>query len=585
MDLPGPSGRKRRIVKGSNEDFEQVITAWLAEEESDCSEIESCGDDFVPKQSDHDSNTETSESSESEVEEKCPSEANYYYGKNKYKWAKTSPNPAVRTAKHNIVLRLPSSKLTKEEKKEPFCIWKKIISQEILDEILLWTNKKLALFRERFSNQSRPELHDVDMTELSAFLGLLIYTAVFKSNHENVDFIFAADGTGVEIFRCVMSKKRFLNLLCCLRFDNGADREERRKTDKLAAISKIFNKFISNCQNLYNIGECATVDEMLIPFRGRSFFVLYMPNKPAKYGVKLMSLCEARTSYFYNGYIYCGRGSDGESLTAEEKKFLIPTQSVLRLSQPIHGTNRNVTCDNWFTSIELIDALKSRGLTCVGTLRKNKREIPKEFLETKKRAVGSSLYGFTGRTTLLSHVPKKRKTVLLASSMHHTQADDNITGKPEIIEYYNKTKGGVDDIDRKCSVYSCSRRTRRWPLVIFFRMLDISTVNSHIVYQSDGQQIMERGVFIKTLARTLVLHQMQRRVCNLRIPRELRTTLRRILGADMPILPQIPQDTEKTRKTCVTCPPKLKRKSSYSCSYCQRHVCLQCARFLCSECE
>lgn len=179
MDLPGPSGRKRRIVKGSNEDFEQVITAWLAEEESDCSEIESCGDDFVPKQSDHDSNTETSESSESEVEEKCPSEANYYYGKNKYKWAKTSPNPAVRTAKHNIVLRLPSSKLTKEEKKEPFCIWKKIISQEILDEILLWTNKKLALFRERFSNQSRPELHDVDMTELSAFLGLLIYTAVF----------------------------------------------------------------------------------------------------------------------------------------------------------------------------------------------------------------------------------------------------------------------------------------------------------------------------------------------------------------------------------------------------------------------
>lgn len=160
-----------------------------------------------------------------------------------------------------------------------------------------------------------------------------------------------------------------MNLLLCLRFDNVADREERKQNDKLAAISNIFGIFVNNCQTLYNIGECPTIDEMLIAFRGR--------NKPSKYGLKMMCMCDAKTNYFYNGYIYCGKGSDGETLTNEEKKFLVPSQAVIRLTIPIHGSNRNVTFDNWFTSIELVDALKKRCLTCVGTLKKNKREIPR----------------------------------------------------------------------------------------------------------------------------------------------------------------------------------------------------------------
>lgn len=77
---------------------------------------------------------------------------------------------------------------------------------------------------------------------------------------------------------------------------------------------------------------------------------------------------------------------------------------------------------------------------------KNKREIPKQFLPSKHRDIGFTLYGFAGQNTLLSHVPKKNKAVILLSSMHHTEAIDKSTGKPEIIEFYNKTKGGVDEI-------------------------------------------------------------------------------------------------------------------------------------------
>lgn len=179
---------------------------------------------------------------------------NYYYGKNRYKWAKTAPSARVRTPQHNIITsRAGSSKLTPEDGKDHYSIWNKIFDVGMLQCILTWTNVRISSYRTKFVRYNRPELNDLDMVELKSFIGLLYYSAVLKSNDENTSYLFASDGTGCEIFRCGMSETRFLVLLLCLRFDNPDDREERMKTDKLAAISPIFNKFVSNSQQLYDI--------------------------------------------------------------------------------------------------------------------------------------------------------------------------------------------------------------------------------------------------------------------------------------------------------------------------------------------
>lgn len=81
-------------------------------------------------------------------------------------------------------------------------------------------------------------------------------------------------------------------------------------------------------------------------------------------------MTDARSNYLYDGYIYCGKGSDGLTLSEADKKFSIPSQAVLRLTKSIVKTNRNVTADNWFSSIEIVSELKKRGLTYVGTLKK-----------------------------------------------------------------------------------------------------------------------------------------------------------------------------------------------------------------------
>lgn len=614
----GPSTSKR--VRYEDPEFEKIVTQWFEEAGGYVSDIDDCQSDEY-EESQHDSDSEMSapeaedvpaDNEETEHQEKIEQENNEYldiaegeleaevedrivskskksyFGTNRFKWCSAPPQSRTRTRQHNILVQLPglrpSANLGTEA--NPKSVWKLIFSEEMLNIVLQWTNVKLSSVRINYKDPNKSDLQNIDLTELEAFLGLLFYTAVFNSNHEHVKRLFATDGTGRDIFRCVMNQKRFLVLLSCLRFDNPEDRMMRRLHNPSAPISELFELLISNSQKVFTPGPTTCIDEMVVPFRGRCKFKVYMPNKPAKYGIKIMCLTDSRNHYLFNAYVYTGKNSDGKGLTGDERKLAIPTQAVIRLTKPIENSNRNVTADNWFSSIQLVDELRSRGLTYVGTLKKNKREIPPEFLPKKSRAVGSSLHGFTADKTLVSFVPKKNRGVILVSSMHHTASIDETTNKPEVISFYNMTKGGVDALDEKCAKHTTSRRTRRWPMAIFHRLLDISGINSHVLYQSyKNNPQLEKADFIKELADELVRPHLERRLHNTRISREVRLCIRRVLGSNIEIdSPEPPAKLEK-RKTCFTCPPRLKRKTFYVCCMCQRPSCIECARMLCADCH
>src|SRR4029434_1510876 len=151
---------------------------------------------------------------------------------------------------------------------------------------------------------------------------------------------------------------------------------------------------------------------------------------------------------------------------------------VLDMAQGLSG--HNITCYNFFTSYKL-----GQELTMVGTIRKNRSELPPQLLPTKSRPVNSSKFVYTADTSLVSYVPKKRKNVILMSTLHW---DGRISGlehqKPEIIMDYNATKGRVDNIDKLVSAYSCKRRTLRWPLAILFTILDIMAYSAFVTWMA-----------------------------------------------------------------------------------------------------
>lgn len=514
-------------------------------------------------------------------------------------WTSMQPPRQVRTPARNIIRTgfpgIRGSARLLGNKPKATEVWNLLFDKDIIDTIVVNTNKKLQSEIPKLGdNTNKSNYRETNSEEINALIGMLILSSVLKSNDEQILSLFSKDSFSRPIFSATMSEKRYLVLTASLRFDDAETRMQRKETDKTAPISELFEKFISNCQRMYCVSSEVTIDEMLVPFRGRCSFKVYMPKKPKKYGIKVMCLADAKTSYLLNAYIYSGKGSDSIGLTEAEKQLSIPTQSIVRLCRPIQGTNRNVTGDNWFTPIEAVDELLKRKLTYVGTMRRDKKQIPEQFLQNPRRPVGSSLYGFRSDITLLSYVPKKNRAVILASSMHHRISNDEDKKKPEMISYYNSTKCGVDLLDMKCAIFSSSRRTRRWPLAIFYRLLSIGTVNSFIMYMSFKDiPDMTRFDFIKMLGFELIVPHLRTRLTNTNLPRELRSTIHKVIEKEdkscqprpQQASPQeVPSDKMSKRKTCATCPWVKQRKTVYMCIECKKPVCLECSRKVCLDC-
>ncbi|XP_068202529.1 piggyBac transposable element-derived protein 4-like [Palaemon carinicauda] len=143
------------------------------------------------------------------------------------------------------------------------------------------------------------------------------------------------------------------------------------------------------------------------------------------------------------------------------------------------------------------------------------------------------MFGFGDNLTLVSYLPKsksKKKNVVLVSSMHHDDKIYEATGhhkKPEIITFYNSTKGGVDVVDMMVGKYSASRNSR-WPLTVFFALLNIVCVNSYVLYAHNPQNKLKRHKFIKKVCMMLLEDTLKRRLQIIRLPRSLRTEIARL---------------------------------------------------------
>lgn len=73
----------------------------------------------------------------------------------------------------------------------------------------------------------------------------------------------------------------------------------------------------------------------------------------------------------------------------------------------------------------------SVSLTFSETFRKNNAEISAKFvIENKSLVPGSYVFGYNNTSILVSFVIKKKKVVLVLSTLHDEKKVDNGTGKP-----------------------------------------------------------------------------------------------------------------------------------------------------------
>lgn len=505
-----------------------------------------------------------------------------YIGKDKVTRWKKHPlqRRTMKTRKENIVKRFPGPSKETKSLKDPAQIWGYFFDDKMIDIIVTNTNKYIETLKMNYSRNQ--DANSTTATEIRALIGLIYLSGVYHASRLNTEDLWSTDGSGVEMFRLTMSLQRFRFLLRVIRFDDKQTRDERRATDKLAPIRDLFDHFVSNCEKGFHHSEFVTIDEMLPAFRGKCGFRQYIPSKPNKYGIKVFAVCDSKRFYTSKLEVYIGQNPEGPYKLSNRSEDI-----VLRMSNHISGTGRNITMDNWFTSLPLVEKLiTEHKLTSIGTIRKNKTQLPVEFTKPAARPVCTSMFGFRNNCTLVSYKPSKNKNVLVVSSMHHHDDIDQETGvqqKPIIITDYNRTKGGVDTVDKLCASYSCARNTRRWPMVLFYLVLNVGGINSKIVYDDNNAPCnLLRRNFLKKLAYDLVLPLMKQRAIMTNLPRMLTLRLRELCQIQNDEAPAV--EVNKNGR-CEYCGWRKNRKTRYYCFRCGKFMCLEHLTGICRDCS
>jgi len=159
------------------------------------------------------------------------------------------------------------------------------------------------------------------------------------------------------------------------------------------------------------------------------------------------------------------------------------------------------------------------------------------------------------------------------SAMHDSDDIDNSVpgNKPDVITFYNMTKCGVDVVDENCALYNVARRSRRWPLTIFYALMNIGGVNGHIIYELNNNTKIKRKLFLKQLALELVDEQLKRRIQVQQVRQATKKSIQKILKTNIEETPIISQDRSSGR--CNVCDRKKNRKTAYQCHSCKRFIC------------
>ncbi|XP_047103577.1 piggyBac transposable element-derived protein 4-like [Schistocerca piceifrons] len=289
--------------------------------------------------------------------------------------------------------------------------FRQFITNELLDIIVQFTNQR---GNELKVSGKLVDWRDTDRCEFLSFLGLLILCGVQKSRGKHIDEFWDSE-YGTPLFRATMSRRRYQDILRSLRFDDRIRRLEskERTGNKAEAVQEMFDLFTVQCQTSFIPSRNITVDEHLCVYRGRCSFKVYIPSKPGKYGIKIWCAVDCEHGYLTNLQMYTGRSGDVREVNQGKRV-------VLDLVCHLAGSGRNITTENVFTSYDLGQELLKMKLTLVGILRYTRKEVPKEFLPSKTREQCTTRFAYSGKTLLVSYVPKTNKTVLLLSTQHQS---------------------------------------------------------------------------------------------------------------------------------------------------------------------
>lgn len=400
----------------------------------------------------------------------------------------------------------------------PYEFFTYFFTPELMEKIVSESNT--------YSTQMNPARPDqMTMVELRKYLGILIFMSVY--HYPSIRSYWSNKFGFSHIANC-MPVNRFEKLRRFIHFNDNrqhlpTDHPKHDRLHKLRPVLDHLNERFSSVPYEQRL----SLDEQMCATKMGHFLKQYLPNKPHKWGFKLFVLC-CLLGYAYKFEVYSGKQATERK--TNEPEIGVIGNTVIRLTRDVpRNVNHVIYFDNFYTSLPLLYYFSKEGIHCLGTIQRNR--LGKDCkLPTKIDVMKSTIprgtyeeqmvdYGGVDMTAISW---KDNKQVVLLST--YVGADpvgvierfDKKMKKrvpvtcPKIIREYNAHMGGVDLMDSHLGRYKIRVKTKKWYLRIFYHLLDITIINSWILYRKvhhkqgfSDKDLMSLMDFRSELAETL----------------------------------------------------------------------------------
>ena len=254
----------------------------------------------------------------------------------------------------------------------PLCVLKQFLSDDFFEMIVRETNRYAAQINMERNTKMSKKFFPVTNDKIKAYFSLCIIMSQVKKS--KIDLYWSKRKIlETPIFSHIMSRRRFLSITHLLYF---VDNEMISKEDRIRKVRSMVDYLNTKFQQLYVPEE--NVDESLMgKFKGRLNYVQFIVSERARFGIKFYKLCESNSSYCSQFKIYTGQdeivGSD----------IPVSQNVVMELADPILGKGYTLFLDNWYSSPKLFKISNENDTNVVGTVRKNRKNMPKKLASYK----------------------------------------------------------------------------------------------------------------------------------------------------------------------------------------------------------
>ncbi|KAJ8382435.1 hypothetical protein SKAU_G00032130 [Synaphobranchus kaupii] len=368
----------------------------------------------------------------------------------------------------------------------PYMYFKQFVTDEMLQLVAYQTNL--------YSVQKDGKSLNTTAQEIEQFLGMYLCMGLVQM--PNVRAYWEME-TKYPKVSDVMPRDRFLKLLTLIHFEDNLNMSEDAQKDKLWKLRPWLDKLREQCLRIPP-EEHHAVDEIMVPFKGKSQLKAYMPGKPHKWGFKMWG--RAGQSGFLYDFDVC---QGAENPDKERSDVGVSEDVVLKLTSTLPaGKNHKVFADNYFTSVILLEHLRQRGIYYLGTVRMNRVQDCNmmEEKEMKKKGRGSMDFRVNQENIIIVRWCDNKAVNLLSSfvgiePVGEVKRWDRKTKtyvmvpRPAIVEMYNTFMGGVDLHDMLSALYKYSFKCRRWYMYIWWHTVTVAVINGWILYRRDQKKL------------------------------------------------------------------------------------------------